>query len=453
MTYELKLLLPLVLAVPSEDLTLANPADHKRSSKSLHEIQRHSGAYTPSPARHQRIQLGAQVLGELARSDFTSSRDGTRVDMFRFRGHGGDVVTVSVQSEAFDPLVWVLESRNLLLINGDDDSGDGLDARLTTVLPRDGDYLLAVNSYGRLGNYEVGITEEPALVVPDAIPNSTMRAVLVGINDYPGDRHDLSAPVHDVDAVFKFLVAEAGFDPREILPIRDAYATRENIAQSVRSFLGTVGADGTALLYFSGHGIWIGARDGQESDRRDEALFLADGTPLVDDELRELVKCIDAKFVTVIVDACYSGGIHRGTGQKSVKEAAVRQYLEPLELDPVEATECQVKLDSSRKEVDLVIAASQEHEEAWEWDQWDDITEPRSVFTRYLIEQASYALKNVPDMRVESLIEQVSLSTTRFTQEHVSAFQHGRLVNYSRREVRVGEMFGLSGASGPLDRE
>ena len=423
-------------------------AEPKRLSKYLNRIDRHLFEYTPRNANQISIEIESQVTivnRNLGESDLKSPKDNTPIEVFEFFGKKGDIVRISVSSEKFDPVVWMLVAGKRLLLGGDDDSGNSLDAEFTTVLPSSGNYWLAVNSYGQEGRYELRIEKLPSFEIPEGSRNPNKRALLIGINDYFGAQNDLTAPTRDVDTIRDLLVNEAEFDSENILVIKDRYATLDNIHYAINSFLGSVPEDGVAVLYYSGHGVQLTADNDSESDKKDEALYLGDSSYLLDDELYALIGCLDSQKVVVIVDACHSGGISRGAGQKNVVERDIRRYLNITASDRSELKFCSDKSKNRNKEFNLVISASQEHELAWEWKKWESILEPRSVFTHYFVENALDALKNKPDMSVESFIREVSKKTTAFIQEKKHSKQEGRVVDHSnsRQKPTVGDIFGM----------
>ena len=409
-------------------------------SKTLHRIERHLLEYTLTNIRAEPIEIGTAVERKLGYQGLRSPKDGTPLDLFTFRGVKGGIVAVTVESDEFDPIIWLMHPDEYVLLQGDDDSGNGTDARFAAVLPRQGGYLLAVNSHGKRGSYLARVVKQPSLRIGRG--GSKKRAVLIGINDYPGTYNDLSAPVHDTDAVREVLESRAGFEPSDILVLKDAHATRENILKSIRVFLSSIPPDGVVLVYFSGHGVQLATQTEHEVDKRDEALFLADGSYLRDHELRDLVDCIGARAVTVIVDACYSGGIHRGSGQKNVSEKSVKKFLELADVD----RRLEAKCDPSRvveREVNLIISASQEDEKAWEWNDWRNLSNPRSVFTYFLVEALHEALSGTVRVSVESMSIKISEKTTAFTEANRSATQEVRLLNYSGRHPFVRAIVGL----------
>lgn len=435
------------IVLSADRVSAESHGERKLQPKSLRYVDRHLEAFTPLDAHRRRIAVGDHAIGELAQGDSRSSEDGTLIDMFDFRGTRGDIVEISVRSDDFRPVAWMLHAKDNLLMAGDVDAENDGSASMMMAVPRDGDYVLVVNSHGGVGRYEVRLERPPPLALAENTAAATRIAVLIGINDYPGVQNDLSAPVHDVDAMRTLLMEDAGFDSTEIVTVKDQHATHDNVVDIMLRLRSSVPADATVILYFSGHGVQLSPEWDKEFDKRDEALFLADGSYLVDHDLRSLADCIGAKSVTLIVDACYSGGIVRSNGEKRVVGKHVKRYVDLARRDGIEPPSCPNRPAGAGKDVNLVISASGEDEAAWEWDDWEHLTQPRSVFTRFLIDTTSHVLRNTPEISVVSLIDGVASNTTEFTQEHKSAIQEGRVEELAGREPSVGAVFGLASAS------
>lgn len=122
----------------------------------------------------------------------------------------------------------------------------------------------------------------------------------------------------------RVLVDKYGFDPANIVTLDDSDATRANIAQGIVQHLGQAGPDGVAVFFYSGHGTQIGenigltgALDPEPRGEGDEAIYIygydSESSVLLDEELGYLVESIDAGRVLVVVDACFSGEITRGS--------------------------------------------------------------------------------------------------------------------------------------------
>lgn len=136
-------------------------------------------------------------------------------------------------------------------------------------------------------------------------------ALCVGINDYPGAASDLSGCVNDAHD-WHVALLNRSYDVRMLL---DGEATKKNIVEAILERLSRLKVGDRFVFTFSGHGTWIPDRDGDEIDKRDEALCCwdyAQGGLLIDDELFDILK--NRKFgsrVTILSDSCHSGSVSR----------------------------------------------------------------------------------------------------------------------------------------------
>lgn len=134
-------------------------------------------------------------------------------------------------------------------------------------------------------------------------------ALLIGIDDYPSA--SLSTCVNDVAAIRELLMRRFGFNQRDILELTDSKATRQAVIAGFRNHLAKAGPAGVAVFFFSGHGTQVldakSPLPGDESDGSDEALCLWDYSPLLDDELNQLISELPTKQVLVVLDMCHAG--------------------------------------------------------------------------------------------------------------------------------------------------
>lgn len=102
------------------------------------------GAYTLS------IQVARLAdFGEINRGETVEGRLGPEQQTaeYTFIGQAGDVVTIDLASDQFDPVVGLLDPDGRLM-RSDDDGGPGLYARLSDVeLDEDGEYTIVVDGY------------------------------------------------------------------------------------------------------------------------------------------------------------------------------------------------------------------------------------------------------------------------------------------------------------------
>jgi metacaspase-1 len=135
-------------------------------------------------------------------------------------------------------------------------------------------------------------------------------ALCIGINNYPGTQNDLSGCVNDADDWAKELTSR-GFTVTTLL---DGKATKAAMVEGMQAVIGRAKYGDAVVITYSGHGTWVADEDGDEPDKRDEALCphdMASG-PLVDDQLYEIFAERERGVRLVLVaDSCHSGTVAR----------------------------------------------------------------------------------------------------------------------------------------------
>lgn len=318
------------VAIGGEYAILANSASKgETGSYSLGVSTRGEGSAAPSARTDARAATGQAYRGRLTPGEDHRLDDNSLYEAVSFEGRRGDRLELRLASDHFDPVLALFHSTDsgLELLTSDDDSGEGLSSLIRVRLPYTGRYVAIVNAVSDQdwGDYELGIhtiapaTGSPAGVdwsgrYPGGGDPSSRYAVLVGIDDYPGVRSDLASCVVDTREMRRVLVDLLGFRDENIVIINDAEATREHILTAVREHLGQAGPDGAALLYYSGHGLQIGANLGDQDDEpdgSDEALYVwgpADQSSVIlDEEIGQLMASMNAGARMVILDSCHSG--------------------------------------------------------------------------------------------------------------------------------------------------
>jgi uncharacterized caspase-like protein len=139
----------------------------------------------------------------------------------------------------------------------------------------------------------------------------TLRALCIGINDYPGTGSDLAGCINDASD-WAAALRKRGF---EVATLRDRQATGAAIRKAIRDLLAHSRPGDLALVQFSGHGSFVPDEDGDEPDGTDECLCPHDVKrkgPITDDELFELFSARPAGVkVVMISDSCHSGTVAR----------------------------------------------------------------------------------------------------------------------------------------------
>ncbi len=109
--------------------------------------------------RSERVLLpGSEVRAALTPRNNTLP-DGQYVEVYYLAGTKGDRVDLTLESDAFDP-VLTLDGPDDQRVALDDDSGGGRTAQLSLTLPETGDYSIGVTSYlPAVGAYRLSVGE------------------------------------------------------------------------------------------------------------------------------------------------------------------------------------------------------------------------------------------------------------------------------------------------------
>jgi hypothetical protein len=171
-----------------------------------------------------------------------------------------------------------------------------------------------------------------------AAPNSRKLALLVGINQYPGNTF-LEGCVTDVELQRELLIHRFGVRSPDILTLTDQQATREAIETAfVEHLLNQAKPDDVVIFHFSGLGSTLSLRGNPGSGQK--TLVTADGlvpngeVPLVndilDDTLWLLLRSLKTSKVTTILDTSffYPGNLLQGN-------LRVRAYPNPSTAHPL----------------------------------------------------------------------------------------------------------------------
>ncbi|MEM8908999.1 MAG: caspase family protein, partial [Bacteroidota bacterium] len=162
-----------------------------------------------------------------------------------------------------------------------------------------------------------------------------LYALLVGINQYT--EKPLNGCINDVNAMHQFLRKCYPDLPEEnIKVLTDECATRDNFTTTFVKHFSQLSDGDSALFYFSGHGSDTTVPEGFEHTSSSgllETLVLydsriGDGWDLVDKELSYLIwKVTKDKNVllTMVIDSCHSGEIHRDIGDQTQRQTLAEE--------------------------------------------------------------------------------------------------------------------------------
>lgn len=148
----------------------------------------------PAPPRAPRpvgLRVGDERAGALTDRD-PEQEDGGRYDAYSFRASTGQRVIVTLESEAFDPLVRVgrMSGADFVeLAQNDDGPDDGLNSRLVFGAPTAGDYVIRATALrDGEGAYTLGLAEAPP--APPAKPIAIGDSLDASLNDETGRNDD-----------------------------------------------------------------------------------------------------------------------------------------------------------------------------------------------------------------------------------------------------------------------
>lgn len=134
------------------------------------------------PVRAGSIAMNSEVSGTLSRND-ARLNDGSVYQAWTFYGSQGQMVQIDVMSDAFDAFC-ILQGPAGNEIARDDDSGDGLNARVSVSLPVSGQYRIITNTYrkGQFGVYRVRLASggAPAAVTQPSVSGAPVTSGTLG---------------------------------------------------------------------------------------------------------------------------------------------------------------------------------------------------------------------------------------------------------------------------------
>lgn len=141
------------------------------------------------------------------------------------------------------------------------------------------------------------------------------RALLVGINKYPGAA--LQGCVNDIRDMTRFLLERCGFKHREIRLLADARATTDEIKDRLTNWLLKGAQAGDRLLFhYSGHGSEMAVRDGSGDVAPTEDCICPvdfDFTPehaITASDFEKIFAALPAGVeFNWVSDSCYSGDL------------------------------------------------------------------------------------------------------------------------------------------------
>lgn len=146
----------------------------------------------------------------------------------------------------------------------------------------------------------------PCVQPSSTVSNEDKKAILVGLN-YTGTQAALQGCINDAERMSKTLKTKYNYN--DVLVLTDNQISfRYNILQILRDVI----ASNSKSMFFqySGHGVQVADKNGDEADGMDEALYSKYGTIITDDQIfEEVQKVSSGSKLVIVIDACHSGTI------------------------------------------------------------------------------------------------------------------------------------------------
>ena len=183
------------------------------------------------------------------------------------------------------------------------------------------------------------------------LAKSTPRklALLVGINKYNRNNNwtPLKGCVNDVLLQKELLTHRFGFNPKDILTLKDEQATRKGILEAFEEHLIKQAKPGDVVVFhYSGHGSRVNDPDKDIKDGLNSTFVPIDaslpaGYPnqkvtvkdIMGHTLFLLMSALKTENVTVLLDSCHSGGGKRGNLLVRSRDGGKFLYPSPKELE------------------------------------------------------------------------------------------------------------------------
>ncbi len=209
-------------------------------------------------------------------------------------------------------------------------------------------------------------------------------AVCVG-NNYPGTDYELAGCRNDA-LDWASLLDDQGYETVVLFE-----PTKADLLTELKRAIARVGWGDRLVFTYSGHGTWTPDVDGDEADRRDEAMVMRDLELVTDDEIQTVFSGVHAGAGALILsDSCHSGTVSRFVGQDTARRSDVRtvpRFLPPTRFAPnlseTRAAELEQRTAGTpRKTANLVSGCA---DPEYSYDAWFG-DRPNGAFTRAAID-------------------------------------------------------------------
>ena len=144
-------------------------------------------------------------------------------------------------------------------------------------------------------------------------PTGGTWAVMIGVNDYPGSKHDLRSAVADAADV-DLALSRMGVPADHRLVLTDGQASADVIELAADWLVAHAGPDAVAVFFFAGHIKKLSSGT--------EAMVGSDGKNVTDATLAERLRGLQARRAWISLAACFGGGFTETLAPGRVLSAA-----------------------------------------------------------------------------------------------------------------------------------
>jgi Caspase domain len=164
----------------------------------------------------------------------------------------------------------------------------------------------------------------PRVMAPAAPRDGGVWAVSVGIDDYPGTDGDLRAAKADAREVDAALATYGVPANRRIL-LTDQKATAANIRGALAWLTAHASSDSVAVFFYSGHVRQVFSDPDHDGEAVDEAIVAADGNQVLDGEVANLLRGLEARAAWIGMAACFGAGFDDAMAPGRILTAAASE--------------------------------------------------------------------------------------------------------------------------------
>lgn len=168
------------------------------------------------------------------------------------------------------------------------------------------------------------------LILNFQLCHATKYALVIGIGSYPTSSGWININGDKDIPVVKDMLHVNGFSEENIVELKNENATAKQISDKFVNLINKVNSGDVVYIHFSGHGQQVTDLNGDEEDSLDEAWIPYDAcfafskgeyegeNHILDDKLNIWLTQLRSKvgskgMITVVADACHSGGGSRAT--------------------------------------------------------------------------------------------------------------------------------------------